>query len=101
MSMVEAPPRKVTKAAHIPDDVMLAAVAVGQRMQADRFNIRSIDDAWAMRWDVEAEVSRVMGEDVHWKITLAKARKLINQGRMDGCPCGCRGDYRLVPEVAG
>ena len=34
--------------------------------------------------------------DVPLKIVFAKARKLIRQGFIDGCPCGCRGDFELT-----
>ena len=29
------------------------------------------------------------------KLVLAKLRKLINKGIIDGCACGCRGDFDL------
>lgn len=46
---------------------------------------------WALRMEVEQEFP-----DVPWKVLLAKARKLIRRGLMDGCTCGCRGDYELT-----
>lgn len=30
------------------------------------------------------------------KVVLAKARKLIRQGVISGCACGCRGDFEVV-----
>lgn len=30
------------------------------------------------------------------KVVLAKMRRLIDRGLVDGCPCGCRGDYELT-----
>lgn len=30
------------------------------------------------------------------KVVLAKARKLIRRGLLDGCYCGCRGDFELT-----
>lgn len=33
---------------------------------------------------------------VPWKVLRAKARKLINRRLLDGCCCGCRGDFELT-----
>lgn len=30
------------------------------------------------------------------KVVLAKMKRLIDRGLVDGCPCGCRGDYELT-----
>ena len=30
------------------------------------------------------------------KVALAKMRALIKRGLVDGCPCGCRGDFELT-----
>lgn len=30
------------------------------------------------------------------KVVLAKMRRLIDRGLVDGCPCGCRGDFELT-----
>lgn len=32
------------------------------------------------------------------KLQLAKMRQLIRRGLVDGCPCGCRGDFYLASE---
>lgn len=29
------------------------------------------------------------------RLVLAKARRLLKQGLIDGCACGCRGDFEL------
>lgn len=29
------------------------------------------------------------------KVVLAKARRLVKRGLIDGCCCGCRGDFRI------
>lgn len=54
---------------------------------------------WVLRGEVEEEMS-----DVPWKVLLAKARSLKKRGLLDGCMCGCRGDYELTAagrEVVG
>lgn len=47
---------------------------------------------WAFVWDL-AEYFNVSE-----KIIRAKAAKLIKRGRMDGCTCGCRGDFEVYVE---
>ena len=66
----------------------------------------------AARWDVAAvldghpewigQPEALDGESVRLpqKLVLAKARKLIRRGLLNGCACGCRGDLerkRIVP----
>jgi len=46
---------------------------------------------WAFTWDMEAAMPEVPP-----KVLLAKARSLIKRGLMDGCPCGCRGDFDVT-----
>jgi hypothetical protein len=82
----------VVKASDIPDEVFIAAVATCMVRQAEEWGRPS---AWCHRQDVTAELSQVMGVDVPWKVVLAKAAKLIKRKRMDGCTCGCRGDFDL------
>lgn len=38
---------------------------------------------------------------VPWNLFLAKARNLIAQGRLDGCACGCAGDFRVLERPEG
>ena len=47
-------------------------------------------DEWTMYWDV---VNRL---DVNWKVAMAKFRKLEKRKLVDGCACGCRGDWVLT-----
>ncbi len=37
-----------------------------------------------------------MPEDVPRKLALSKMRKLLKQGLVGGCACGCRGDWELT-----
>lgn len=41
-------------------------------------------------------VQRVMPKDLPEKLVLSKMRNLIKRGLVDGCPCGCRGDYEIT-----
>lgn len=43
---------------------------------------------WAMAWDVSAKFP-----DLPAKVVRAKMAALIRRGLLDGCTCGCRGDF--------
>lgn len=77
------------KAADIPDEVFAQAVREHRRG----------DPGWAQCWDVYPAISKALGADVPAKVCQAKARKLIARGVIDGCACGCRGDFRIPAEV--
>ena len=34
-------------------------------------------------------------KDIPDQLVLAKMRQLIKRGLVDGCGCGCRGEFRL------
>lgn len=36
------------------------------------------------------------GIELPAKLVLAKMAMLIRRGLIDGCPCGCRGDYEIT-----
>lgn len=55
-----------------------------------------VDPHWVFTWDLEKELP-----EYPWKVLLAKCRKLIKRGLLDGCTCGCRGDFVLTPEGIG
>jgi hypothetical protein len=92
-------PPNYRHARDIPDVVFLYAVALCQDQ-------RSCGGwYWAMRDDV----TRVLGgldrnapvrsdevPGVSWKVVLAKFRRVKKRGLVDGCDCGCRGDFELT-----
>lgn len=82
----------VMQAKDIPDDLFIQAVAECSVAQAAEW---SFDTAWCNRFDVEKWLSEHLGFEVPWKVVVAKARAMIRKGRMDGCTCGCRGDFDL------
>ena len=71
------------KASDISDAEMLDAI----RAVRGRHRVAQ----WATRWDVEEHLS-------HWpsKVVQAKARSMIRRKLIDGCGCGCRGDYEIL-----
>jgi hypothetical protein len=85
----------------IPDEVFLDAIRTASRLRGG---------GWAMYWDVGCVLT---GHDEHvgdlnahhaftpsecmpGNLIRAKAKKLIDRRRMDGCPCGCRGDFEVL-----
>ena len=44
----------------------------------------------------EKDVHRAMPAGIPDKVLLAKMRRLIARGLVEGCPCGCRGDYEIT-----
>lgn len=72
------------QAKDMPDLDVLAAVRATQ----GRYGVAR----WSMLTDIE-------GEFAAWppKLVLAKLRKLMTRGLVDGCDCGCRGDFVLTP----
>jgi hypothetical protein len=67
----------------ITDDVMLAALASTRGMHGV--------PTWSSLWDVQAHL-----DSVHPKLVLSKLRSMVKRRIIDGCGCGCRGDFRLL-----
>ncbi|MBL7487125.1 hypothetical protein [Frankia sp. AgW1.1] len=109
--IAEGNPARVRKAADIPDGIFLDAVRAVKRLRPR---------AMTSRWDVgfilggQAEYVATIGRldveprghlvEVPWpdpvipeKIVLAKAKRLIRRGLLEGCACGCRGDFEAHP----
>lgn len=42
------------------------------------------------------DVSLAMPANIPDKLVLAKMRQMIRRGVVDGCPCGCRGDFVIT-----
>lgn len=87
----------------IPDEVFLDAVRTAGRLLGTRA---------AFSWSVSCVLAghpehleqlpaaggHVLGYQCFpWRLIRAKAAKLIGAERMDGCPCGCRGDFVALP----
>lgn len=43
----------------------------------------------------ERDVVNAMPRGTPEKLRFTKMKNLIHKGLIDGCPCGCRGDYEL------
>lgn len=46
---------------------------------------------WALTYDLDEALPSFPR-----KVVLAKARQLIKRGLLDGCGCGCRGDFEIT-----
>lgn len=59
--------------------------------------LAALNGRWATWFGDEYDnsVTRAM-PGVPAKLALAKMRMLIRRGVVDGCPCGCRGDFVLT-----
>ena len=45
----------------------------------------------------ERDVRQVMPEHIpHEKLIIAKMRSLMRRGLVEGCGCGCRGDFEIT-----
>ena len=50
---------------------------------------------WRTHWDgFDNSVPRHLFRFAPEKLVRAKLRRLLERGLIDGCPCGCRGDWR-------
>lgn len=95
------------KAADIPDEAFLAAIDEVARQRSEPGRPWTLG---ASRWDIATVLAghpELVGAtaqdwpDVPPKVVLAKAKRLIARRLIDGCSCGCRGDFtRLDPDRA-
>lgn len=72
------------KAADISDTAALGAVS----------DIKQQTGTWANTDQVAAYFPAFPIKVVH-----AKLRRLLKRGLVSGCPCGCRGDWEVVPRT--
>ena len=69
----------------IPDAPILAFLA-------------NLNGRWA-NWfgdEYDNSVTHAMPPGTPSKLVLAKMRQLIRRGAVEGCPCGCRGDFEIT-----
>lgn len=62
--------------------------------------LRDLDGKWAS-WFAQGDtlmptVATAMPIETPEKVRLAKMRQLIKRGLVDGCDCGCRGDFVIT-----
>ena len=59
--------------------------------------LASLNGEWA-NWcsGSDRDVGLALPADTPGKLKLAKMRQMIRRGVVDGCPCGCRGDFVIT-----
>lgn len=50
------------------------------------------DGVWASRW----EIQDLFGEEIPHKLVLSAIRSLAKRRLLEGCTCGCRGDFEIT-----
>lgn len=75
---------KAIQAKHISDDQMLAVVR-------DLYKPGYIG---TVLWDIQAAFP-----DMPPKVVRAKLGQMVRKGVLDGCACGCRGDFLPLDNV--
>ena len=87
----------------ITDDAFLAAIDEVIRLRSEEEERPWI--VGASRWDIAAVLAGHLADvgttpvdypTMPEGVVLAKARKLILRGLVDGCACGCRGDFERM-----
>lgn len=96
----------VEKASDILDGVFVRAVKEAIRQRNLKAPIPWCGWTTATRWDVTAVLAghpELVGDgsardfpNVPPKVVLAKAKRLVRRGLIDGCTCGCRGDFQIL-----
>ena len=74
------------------EDAMVAAKDIGDDLVIAAIRTASAQRAMntASRWDVEALLPQYPP-----KVILAKCRSMLRRGLIEGCGCGCRGDWEI------
>ena len=51
---------------------------------------------WSDNYKPENSVVNAMPTGVTGKLGLAKMKAMVRKGLVEGCPCGCRGDFEIT-----
>lgn len=80
--MAEVGKPRRPKAADISDQRFLRAV----------LDVFEREHGWTNTWHLDERIP-----EFPRKVVIAKAGQLIKRDMLDGCTCGCRGDFELRP----
>ena len=69
------------KTANLKTDLILATIT----------KVAKGPSKWACLWDIQKEL-----KDFPEKIVLSKLKNLLRKGKIQGCTCGCRGDFYII-----
>lgn len=94
------------KASDITDEAFLAAIGTVLRRRpeiaglgASRWDIGSVLDGHP-EWVGLVQATDGTSVSIPEKVVLAKAKRLIERGLINGCACGCRGDFERIAVAA-
>jgi hypothetical protein len=76
------------QAKDIPDTLLLGVIRGLMALSSSPMR-------WTFIWDVQRSTER-HAPGVPPKVVMAKIKSLIKRKLLDGCPCGCRGDFVLT-----
>jgi hypothetical protein len=94
------------QAKDIPEKPILAFLAKIERGETFWYPTEPMRAGWGEKnayssgtWyeGFENSVLNAMPPGTPPKVALAKIRAMIKKGLVDGCGCGCRGDFNLTP----
>ncbi len=71
----------------ISDEVMLGAIR-------ERRGAHGVP-RWATLWDIQDHLAQYPK-----KVVVGKLNRLIKRNVIDGCACGCRGDFEIPGEIS-
>ena len=75
--------KKTLQCKHIPNLPVLQRLA-------------DLSPSWAHRFEGGLTIKTAFPEGTPDKLLLAKMRMLIDRRLVDGCTCGCRGDFYIT-----
>lgn len=85
--------RMVLQAKDVRDEDFLEAIETSIEARTIEWGFQA---HYASRWDIRD----LLGHHIPEKVVLAKANQLMKRDIIDGCACGCRGDFEIVEEKA-
>lgn len=80
--------KKAVQAKHIPDVAVLIVVNLASRTELEGW---STSQRPVFLWEAQERLAVFPP-----KVVLAKLAALVRRKLLDGCPCGCRGDFVLT-----
>jgi len=78
------------KASDITDKQIFAVIDTFPLLGEGEFQYRP----WVMTWDFYEAFP-----DFPQKVIMAKLKQMVKKNRLQGCCCGCRGDFQRIDEV--
>ncbi len=95
----------IKHARDISDAQFLSAVVLAEKLQgydgATRWNVGAVLAGFPYFIGSDSFDYAAVDAAVPPKVVLAKARRLVRRGLLDGCTCGCRGSFERRDTPSG